>query len=123
MHHVLDVVLVGDEVDAEQAGVAVGGVEGLEALAQTQLRRQTRQTAAQVLWNQDTHKQRSQIKQGLKMKHRGDSNQSPGPAPLTEALPLTHTLPQRGQKLTQGLQTRKNVHTRTHTQELTSTQM
>lgn len=49
MHHVLDVVSVGDKVDAQQARVAVGGVEGLEALAQAQLGRQSGQTAAEML--------------------------------------------------------------------------
>lgn len=49
VHHVLNVVSVGDKVDAQQARVAVGGVEGLEALAQAQLGRQSGQTAAEML--------------------------------------------------------------------------
>lgn len=49
MHHVFNVVLISNKVDAHQAGVAVGGVEGLETVAQVGLHRQTSQTAAQVL--------------------------------------------------------------------------
>lgn len=49
MHHVVNVVLIAHKVDAQQAGVAVGRVEGLEAVAQVVLHRQASQTAAQVL--------------------------------------------------------------------------
>jgi len=49
VHHIVDVVLVDHKVDAQQAGVAVGGVEGLEAVAQVLLRHQVSQAAAQVL--------------------------------------------------------------------------
>lgn len=49
MHHVVNMVLVGHKVNAQQAGVAVGGVEGLEAVAQVLLHRQAGQTTAQML--------------------------------------------------------------------------
>lgn len=49
MHHVFDVVLISNKVDAHQAGVTVAGVEGLEAVAQVGLHRQASQAAAQVL--------------------------------------------------------------------------
>lgn len=50
MHHVVNVVFISHKVDAQQAGVAVGGVEGLEAVTQVLLRCQTSQAAAQVLY-------------------------------------------------------------------------
>ncbi len=49
MHHVFDVVLISHKVNAQQSGVAVGGVEGLEAVTQLLLHCQASQTAAQVL--------------------------------------------------------------------------
>lgn len=49
MHHVLDVVLISHKVNAQQAGVAVGGVEGLEAVTQFLLHCQASETAAQML--------------------------------------------------------------------------
>lgn len=49
MHHVIYVVPIGHKVDAQHAGVAVGRVEGLEAVAEVLLHCQARQTAAQVL--------------------------------------------------------------------------
>ena len=41
---------VGDEVDPQQAGVGVGSVEGLEAVAELVLHRQAGQPIAQVLF-------------------------------------------------------------------------
>lgn len=49
MHHVLDVVPVSHKVNSQQAGVAVGGVEGLEAVTQILLYCQASQAAAQML--------------------------------------------------------------------------
>lgn len=49
MHHVFDVVLISNKVDAHQAGVIVGGVEGLETVAQVGLHCQASQAAAQML--------------------------------------------------------------------------
>lgn len=49
MHHVFDVVLISHKVNAQQAGVAVGGVEGLETVTQILLHCQASQTAAQML--------------------------------------------------------------------------
>lgn len=49
MHHVVDVVLIGHKVNAQQASVAVRGVEGLEAVTEVILHRQASQAAAQVL--------------------------------------------------------------------------
>lgn len=49
MHHVLDVVPVSHKVNTQQAGVAVGGVEGLEAVTQVLLYCQASQAAAQML--------------------------------------------------------------------------
>lgn len=49
MHHVFDVVLISNKVDAHQAGVTVGGVEGLETVAQVGLHCQASQAAAQML--------------------------------------------------------------------------
>ena len=49
MHHVLDVVSISDEVNAQQAGVAVGGVKGLEAVTDIILHCQASQAAAQML--------------------------------------------------------------------------
>lgn len=49
MHHVFDVVLISNKVNAHQAGVTVGGVEGLETVAQVGLHCQASQAAAQML--------------------------------------------------------------------------
>lgn len=49
MHHVVNVMLISHKVNAQQAGVAVGGVEGLEAVTQFLLHCQASQAAAQVL--------------------------------------------------------------------------
>lgn len=49
MHHVLDAVPISHKVNAQQAGVTVRGVEGLETVTQLLLYRQTSQTAAQML--------------------------------------------------------------------------
>lgn len=49
MHHVINVVPVTHKVDPQQASVAVGGVEGLEAVTQVVFHCQPSQTAAQVL--------------------------------------------------------------------------
>lgn len=62
MHHVIDVVLIAHKVDAHQAGVAVGRVEGLEAVAQVFLHRQASQTAAQVLRERDREKTTVEVK-------------------------------------------------------------
>lgn len=49
MHHVFNVVLISHKVNAQQAGVAVGGVEGLKAVTQILLHCQASQAAAQML--------------------------------------------------------------------------
>lgn len=49
MHHIFNLVLISHKVNAQQTGVAVGGVEGLEAVTQVLLHRQAGQTAAQML--------------------------------------------------------------------------
>lgn len=49
MHHVFNGVLISNKVDAHQASVTVGRVEGLEALAQVGLHCQASQAAAQML--------------------------------------------------------------------------
>lgn len=49
MHHVFNVMPISHKVNAQQASVAVGGVEGLEAVTQFLLHCQASQTAAQVL--------------------------------------------------------------------------
>lgn len=49
MHHVFDVVPISNKVDSHQAGVTVGGVEGLETVAQVGLHCQASQAAAQML--------------------------------------------------------------------------
>lgn len=56
MHHEIDVVLIGNKVDAHQAGVTVGGVEGLETVAQVVLHCQASQAAAQMLKVERRHK-------------------------------------------------------------------
>ncbi|XP_010782649.1 integrator complex subunit 1-like [Notothenia coriiceps] len=48
VHHIFNLELVGHKVDAQQAGVAVGRVEGLEAVAQVLLHGQAGQTTAQL---------------------------------------------------------------------------
>lgn len=52
VHHVFNVVLVSHKVNAQQAGVAVRGVESLEAVTQFVLHCQASQTAAQILHEQ-----------------------------------------------------------------------
>lgn len=49
MHHVFNGVLISNKVDAHQASVTVGRVEGLEAVAQVGLHCQASQAAAQML--------------------------------------------------------------------------
>lgn len=66
VHHVFNVVLISHKVNAQQAGVAVGGVEGLKAVTQFLLHWQASQTAAQMLqvwgrnacWYSTVHKQK-----------------------------------------------------------------
>lgn len=49
VHHVFDAVLISNKVDAHQASVTVGRVEGLEAVTQVALHCQASQAAAQML--------------------------------------------------------------------------
>lgn len=49
MHHIFNLMLISHKVNAQQAGVAVGGVEGLEAVTQVLLHCQASQAAAQML--------------------------------------------------------------------------
>lgn len=49
MHHVFNGVLISNKVDAHQASVTVGRVEGLEAVAEVGLHCQASQAAAQML--------------------------------------------------------------------------
>lgn len=66
VHHVFNVVLIRHKVNAQQAGVAVGGVEGLKAVTQFLLHCQASQTAAQMLqvwgrnacWYSTVHRQK-----------------------------------------------------------------
>lgn len=50
MHHVFNAHLLSHKVNAQQAGVAVRGVEGLETVTKLLLYCQTSQTAAQILY-------------------------------------------------------------------------
>lgn len=49
VHHVVDRVFIRHKVNPQQAGVAVGQLEGLEAVTQFMLHCQTSQAAAQML--------------------------------------------------------------------------
>lgn len=55
MHHVFNVVLISHKVNAQKASVAVGGVEGLEAVTQFLLHSQASQAAAQMLKTSGTN--------------------------------------------------------------------
>lgn len=53
MHHIFNLVFISNKVNAQQAGVTVGGVEGLEAMTQVLLHCQASQAAAQMLQVRD----------------------------------------------------------------------
>lgn len=64
VHHVVDVVPIAHKVNAQQAGVAVGGVEGLEAVAEVLLHCKAGQAAAQVLREDPQTERDSRIGRG-----------------------------------------------------------